>query len=215
MRSTIASAWRGTQRLPPLADDCDALRTDPLFKLAVGQSPESGRALCSHLRHVHLDCAILASAGHAGYPWTVEAIAVATKHVSVYIDTSAWTAKRYEKLARRGRVGANAAAFTEKALGQPRPSLQPDRGLVFPLIAAVTSPVRIYEHFSSFRLVNLPERSRDSTYRNGPVEHRHCLTEYSERGGESGPTIPNDLALHGLENFVWFALISLSDLVIR
>ena len=29
------------------ADDCDALRTDPLFKLAVGQSPESGRALCS------------------------------------------------------------------------------------------------------------------------------------------------------------------------
>ena len=29
------------------ADDCDALRTDPLFKLAVGRAPESGRALCS------------------------------------------------------------------------------------------------------------------------------------------------------------------------
>ena len=29
------------------ADDCDALRTDPLFKLAVGQAPESGRPLCS------------------------------------------------------------------------------------------------------------------------------------------------------------------------
>ena len=28
-------------------DDCDALRTDPLFKLAVGRAPESGRALCS------------------------------------------------------------------------------------------------------------------------------------------------------------------------
>ena len=28
-------------------DDCDALRTDPLFKLAVGQAPESGRPLCS------------------------------------------------------------------------------------------------------------------------------------------------------------------------
>ena len=28
------------------ADDCDALRTDPLFKLAVGRAPESGRALC-------------------------------------------------------------------------------------------------------------------------------------------------------------------------
>ena len=29
------------------ADDCDALRTDPLFKLAVGRAPESGRPLCS------------------------------------------------------------------------------------------------------------------------------------------------------------------------
>ena len=29
------------------ADDCDALRGDPLFKLAVGQAPESGRDLCS------------------------------------------------------------------------------------------------------------------------------------------------------------------------
>ena len=29
------------------ADDCDALRTDPLFKLAAGKAPESGRDLCS------------------------------------------------------------------------------------------------------------------------------------------------------------------------
>ena len=29
------------------ADDCDALRADPLFKLASGQAPESGRDLCS------------------------------------------------------------------------------------------------------------------------------------------------------------------------
>jgi hypothetical protein len=33
--------------------------------------------------------------GHIGYPWTEEAIAVATKHENVYIDTSAYTAKRY------------------------------------------------------------------------------------------------------------------------
>ena len=33
--------------------------------------------------------------GHIGYPWTDEAIAVATKHERVYIDTSAYTAKRY------------------------------------------------------------------------------------------------------------------------
>ena len=29
------------------ADDCDALRENPLFKLAVGRAPESGRDLCS------------------------------------------------------------------------------------------------------------------------------------------------------------------------
>ena len=29
------------------ADDCDDLRSDPLFKLAVGRAPESGRDLCS------------------------------------------------------------------------------------------------------------------------------------------------------------------------
>jgi predicted TIM-barrel fold metal-dependent hydrolase len=33
--------------------------------------------------------------GHIGYPWTEEAIAVATKHENVYIDTSAYTVKRY------------------------------------------------------------------------------------------------------------------------
>ena len=33
--------------------------------------------------------------GHIGYPWTEEAIAVATKHENVYIDTSAYTAGRY------------------------------------------------------------------------------------------------------------------------
>ncbi len=33
--------------------------------------------------------------GHIGYPWTDEAIAVATKHERFYIDTSAYTAKRY------------------------------------------------------------------------------------------------------------------------
>ncbi len=33
--------------------------------------------------------------GHIGYPWTAEMIAVATKHPNVYIDTSAYTARRY------------------------------------------------------------------------------------------------------------------------
>jgi uncharacterized protein len=33
--------------------------------------------------------------GHIGYPWTTEMIAVATKHENVFIDTSAYTAKRF------------------------------------------------------------------------------------------------------------------------
>lgn len=35
--------------------------------------------------------------GHIGYPWTQEMIAVCTKHVNVYIDTSAYTTKRYPR----------------------------------------------------------------------------------------------------------------------
>jgi uncharacterized protein len=33
--------------------------------------------------------------GHIGYPWTSEMIALATKYPNVYIDTSAYTAKRF------------------------------------------------------------------------------------------------------------------------
>jgi len=33
--------------------------------------------------------------GHIGYPWTTEMIAVATKHPNVFIDTSAYTCRRF------------------------------------------------------------------------------------------------------------------------
>lgn len=33
--------------------------------------------------------------GHIGYPWTEEMVAVCRKHENVYIDTSAYTARRY------------------------------------------------------------------------------------------------------------------------
>lgn len=33
--------------------------------------------------------------GHIGYPWTDEAIALVTKHENVFIDTSAYTVRRY------------------------------------------------------------------------------------------------------------------------
>lgn len=55
---------------------------------------EVGRPI--YLDQVALDFPALAIvAGHIGYPWTDEAIAVATKHEHVYIDTSAYTAQRY------------------------------------------------------------------------------------------------------------------------
>ncbi len=55
---------------------------------------EVGRPI--YLDQVALDFPeLVIVAGHIGYPWTEEAIAVATKHENVYIDTSAYTARRY------------------------------------------------------------------------------------------------------------------------
>ena len=57
-------------------------------------SSEVGRPI--YLDRVALDFPeLVIVGGHIGYPWTDEAIAVATKHVNVYIDTSAYTVKRY------------------------------------------------------------------------------------------------------------------------
>ena len=36
-------------------------------------------------------------AGHIGYPWTDEMIALARKYPNVYIDTSAYTVRRYPR----------------------------------------------------------------------------------------------------------------------
>ncbi len=55
---------------------------------------EPGRPL--YLDQVALDFPeLIIVAGHIGYPWTDEAIAVATKHENVYLDTSAYTTRRY------------------------------------------------------------------------------------------------------------------------
>jgi hypothetical protein len=55
---------------------------------------EVGRPI--YLDQVALDFPELAIVGgHIGYPWTEEAIAVATKHENVFIDTSAYTPNRY------------------------------------------------------------------------------------------------------------------------
>lgn len=57
-------------------------------------SSEVGRPI--YLDRVALDFPeLVIVAGHIGYPWTEEAIAVATKHENVFIDTSAYTVRRY------------------------------------------------------------------------------------------------------------------------
>jgi predicted TIM-barrel fold metal-dependent hydrolase len=56
---------------------------------------EPGRPI-PYLDNVALDFPeLVVVAGHIGYPWTSEMIAVATKYPNVYIDTSAYKASRY------------------------------------------------------------------------------------------------------------------------
>jgi len=59
------------------------------------RASETGRPI-PYLDEVALDFPeLVIVAGHIGYPWTQEMIAVATKYENVYIDTSAYTTKRY------------------------------------------------------------------------------------------------------------------------
>jgi predicted TIM-barrel fold metal-dependent hydrolase len=64
--------------------------------------------------------------GHIGYPWTEEAVAVATKHRNVYIDTSAYTIRRYP----REIVAYLKAHGRKKVLfGSNYPMIQPAKAL--------------------------------------------------------------------------------------
>jgi predicted TIM-barrel fold metal-dependent hydrolase len=59
------------------------------------RSSEMGRPI-PYLDDVALDFPdLVIVAGHIGYPWTEEMVALARKYPNVYIDTSAYTAKRY------------------------------------------------------------------------------------------------------------------------
>jgi predicted TIM-barrel fold metal-dependent hydrolase len=59
------------------------------------RTSETGRPI-PYLDDVALDFPeLVIVGGHIGYPWTEEMIAMARKHENVYIDTSAYTARRY------------------------------------------------------------------------------------------------------------------------
>lgn len=102
--------FRGIRVLPWL---CEAPPTDRRFYPVYVACAEEGVPFCTQIGHtgplmpsevgrpIYLDQVALdfpelvLVGGHIGYPWTDEAIAVATKHENVYIDTSAYTAARY------------------------------------------------------------------------------------------------------------------------
>ena len=88
------------RRYYPLYAECIDLGIP--FCLQVGhtgpmRSSEPGRPI-PYLDRVALDFPeLVVVAGHIGWPWTDEMIALATKYPNVYIDTSAYVARRYPR----------------------------------------------------------------------------------------------------------------------
>jgi uncharacterized protein len=86
------------RRYYPLYAECVELGVP--FCLQVGhtgplRSSEPGRPI-PYLDNVALDFPELGIvAGHIGYPWTEEMVALARKYPNVHIDTSAYTTRRY------------------------------------------------------------------------------------------------------------------------
>jgi uncharacterized protein len=88
---------------------------------------ETGRPI-PYIDQVALDFPeLVIVCGHIGYPWTEEMVAVARKHENVFIDTSAYTAKRYPSELvsyMRSRSGRRKVMF-----GTNYPMIPPDAGL--------------------------------------------------------------------------------------
>ena len=86
------------RRYYPLYATC--IELDVPFFTQVGHTgplrpSETGRPI-PYIDQVAIDFPELTIVGgHIGYPWTEEMIAVARKHEKVFIDTSAYTARRY------------------------------------------------------------------------------------------------------------------------
>lgn len=103
--------------------------TGPLMPSDVGRP-------IPHIDQVAIDFPeLVVVCGHIGYPWTEEMIAVATKHENVYIDTSAYTVRRYpENLVAYLRAhGAGKVMFGSNwPMIAPRKALEGLEGLSLP-----------------------------------------------------------------------------------
>lgn len=86
---------------------------------------ETGRPI-PYIDEVALDFPdLVIVGGHIGYPWTEEMVAVCRKHPNVYIDTSAYTVRRYPpELVRYLHDARHKVMF-----GTNYPMITPDRAL--------------------------------------------------------------------------------------
>jgi predicted TIM-barrel fold metal-dependent hydrolase len=117
------------RRYYPLYAECVEL--DVPFCTQVGhtgplRTSETGRPI-PYLDDVALDFPeLVIVAGHIGYPWTEEMIALARKYPNVYIDTSAYTVRRYppELVRYMQSGGAKKVLF-----GSNYPMILPERAL--------------------------------------------------------------------------------------
>ncbi|MFE7927599.1 amidohydrolase family protein [Streptomyces sp. NPDC057456] len=98
---TLWARKAGTTSADAITWGAGALCLQP-FALTQGVWPRSGHTTSEtgrpipYIDQVALDFPELTVVcGHIGYPWTTEMISVADKHENVYIDTSAYTARRY------------------------------------------------------------------------------------------------------------------------
>jgi len=117
------------RRYYPLYAECVEL--DVPFCTQVGHTgplrgSETGRPI-PYLDDVALDFPELTIvAGHIGYPWTEEMVALARKYPNVYIDTSAYTARRYPpELVRYLRADGRAKVM----FGSNFPMITPEKAL--------------------------------------------------------------------------------------
>jgi uncharacterized protein len=118
------------RRYYPLYTECVELGVP--FCTQVGhtgplRSSEVGRPI-PYLDDVALDFPdLVIVAGHIGYPWTEEMIALARKYPNVYIDTSAYTAKRYPP--ELVRYMQSAGGRRKVLFGSNFPMIAPSRAL--------------------------------------------------------------------------------------
>jgi hypothetical protein len=122
LRRRVSAGFVGLRVLPWL---WNAPPTDRRYYPLFAECVEAGVPFCTQVGHtgplrpsetgrpipyidqVALDFPeLVIVCGHIGYPWTEEMVAVARKHENVYIDTSAYTARRFpDELVRFMKTG--------------------------------------------------------------------------------------------------------------